>query len=203
MLLVALKLGVWIEQRILVIESGDIPDVQDAVLHAVNPTAAIRARVRRKTECVSNTSRWIAIIRQLPQFFYADAVHLRLTAIVEIQTLDELLRQRTPRSLSEHRHLRMQIDTRLEIGLRLSFLVNSLVARANTDDVVLFVIQHLRAGKVREDVDASLFAFLAEPGRQAIQRHDVVAVILQRRWRNRRAERVLLRQIQKVIFIHE
>src|SRR3989442_3441162 len=117
MLFVALNFGRWIDKRFRITKSGNIADFQDPFLHALNPTAAIRARVRRKTECVSNASRGIAIIWQLPQFFYTDAVHLRLTTIVEIQTLDELLRQRTPRSLSEHRHLRMQVDAWLEIGL--------------------------------------------------------------------------------------
>src|SRR5689334_2635864 len=41
MSLVTLKLRVRIEQRILVVEPGDVSDVQHAVLHAVDPAAAV------------------------------------------------------------------------------------------------------------------------------------------------------------------
>src|SRR5262245_12697623 len=37
----ALKLCMRIDKRVLVIESGHVADIQDAVLHAVNPTAAV------------------------------------------------------------------------------------------------------------------------------------------------------------------
>src|SRR5436190_23791508 len=41
MSLVTLKLRVRIEQRILVIESGDVADIEHAILHAVDPAAAV------------------------------------------------------------------------------------------------------------------------------------------------------------------
>ena len=52
MRLEALKLGVRIEQRILIIQSGDVADIQNAVLHSVDPAAAVRPRVGRKAERV-------------------------------------------------------------------------------------------------------------------------------------------------------
>jgi len=42
MSLVALKLSVRIDQRIFVIETSDVADVHDIVLHAVDPAATVR-----------------------------------------------------------------------------------------------------------------------------------------------------------------
>src|SRR5689334_2898060 len=90
MSLVTLKLCVWIDQRIFVIETRDVADVHDIVLHAVNPAAAIRRRVGRKTERVGDAAGRISIVRQLPKLFDADAVNLRLASFIESESLNEL-----------------------------------------------------------------------------------------------------------------
>ena len=85
--------------------------------------------------------------------------------------------------------LAQQIDARLEVWLSLPFLIDALVAGAHADDAIVLVVKHFSAGKLREDIDARLFALLAQPGGQTIERNDVVAVILQRRRRDRRTDR--------------
>src|SRR6185295_2458327 len=73
-----LKLGVRVQQWVLVIETGHVADIQNPILHPVNPAAAVRLRVGRKPKRVRHAPGWITIIRQFPKLFYADAVNLRL-----------------------------------------------------------------------------------------------------------------------------
>ena len=72
----------------------------------------------------------------------------------------------------------MYVNARLEVRLSSPLTVNALVARAHADDAVALVVENLRAGEFGEDVDARLLALLSEPGRQLVERDDVVAVIL-------------------------
>src|SRR4026207_150335 len=89
-----LKLGVRIDQRIFVIEPGDVADVQDTILHAVDPAAAVCRRVRRKAKRVCDATGRITIVRHLPELFHADAVGLRLAPFIESEPLDKLLCKR-------------------------------------------------------------------------------------------------------------
>ena len=93
MLLETLKLRVWIKQRVFVIQPGDVANIQNPILHAIDPATAICLCVRWKAERVRHASGWIAIVRQLPKLLDANAVNLRLASGVETQTLDQLLRQ--------------------------------------------------------------------------------------------------------------
>ena len=72
MLLEALELCVRVEQGVVVVESRHISEVDDAVLHPVNPPAAVRVRVRRVAERVRDAPRRVAVVRQLPEFLDAD-----------------------------------------------------------------------------------------------------------------------------------
>src|SRR5688572_24048706 len=101
MCFVTLKLRVRIDQRIFVVEAGYITDIEHAILHAVDPAAAISRRIGRKAERVCDSSGWITIVGQLPQLFHADAVNLRVTARVESQTFDEFLGQRAAWSFAQ------------------------------------------------------------------------------------------------------
>ncbi len=80
---VALEFGVWIDQWIFVVESGDVTDIQHAILHAVDPATTVSRGVGWKTERMCNPARWVTIVRQLPQLFYADAVDLWFTSFIE------------------------------------------------------------------------------------------------------------------------
>src|ERR1043165_3038828 len=76
--LVTPKLGVRIEQRILVVESGDVTDVQHAVLHPIDPAAAVSLCIGGEAERMRDAASGITIVGQFPKFFNADAVDLRL-----------------------------------------------------------------------------------------------------------------------------
>ena len=74
---------------------------------------------------------------------------------------------------------------------------------AITPNVIIFaIIKQISAGKLRKDVHARLFALFAEPRSQTIQRDDEIAVVLEWRRCDRRTQRHLRRQIEKVIFVN-
>src|SRR5438132_8938981 len=69
-----LKLSVRIDQRIAIIKTRHIPKIHHPILHSVNPAAAVRPLIRGKAKRVRDATRGITIVRQFPEFFYADAV---------------------------------------------------------------------------------------------------------------------------------
>src|SRR6185369_12724369 len=58
------------------------------------------------------------------------------------------------------------------------------------------------AGKLGKDIDACFFTFFAQPCGEAIQRDDVIAVVVERRRSYRRTNSVFRRQVQKEVFLH-
>src|SRR5205807_2683657 len=87
MLFESLKFRVRIKQRILVVESSHVANVQNAVLQSIDPTPSISIRVRRKSESVRYSSGWITVVWQLPKLLDADAVNLWFSSLVEAETL--------------------------------------------------------------------------------------------------------------------
>ncbi len=159
----ALELCVRIDEWIAIVQTGDVPQIQDPVLHSVDPAAAIRPLVRRKPESVRHASRWITVVGQFPKLFDAQAVNLWLASFIKTESLNQLLRERTADAFAQHRDLREQIDTGLKVRLALPFLVDPFVTRAHADDPIVRIVKHLSARKFGEDVDAGLFALLAQP----------------------------------------
>src|SRR5688500_353902 len=111
---IKLKLSVWIDQRIFVIEPCDVTDVEHAILHAVDPATAVSLRIGGKTERVRDATRGIPIVRQLPQLFHADAVNLWFTSFGESESFNQLFSQRSSGTFAEHRHFRPQVDAGFE-----------------------------------------------------------------------------------------
>ena len=121
--------------------------------------------------------------RNIPQFLDADAVGLRIEA-VELFSRDEIFGKRAARAFCEHGNFGAQFVAGSEIVLGAAVLVAAFIVGDDTGDAVAF-IDELRAGKLREDVDARLLDQAAEPLDQFVERDDVVAVIAQRRRRDR------------------
>src|ERR1041385_1189530 len=93
MRLVFLKFGVRIDPRIAIIKPGDVTDIHDAVLHAVDPAPAIGPLVGRKAERVRDATRGITIVGQLPELLDPETVNLRLASGIETESLDQFLRE--------------------------------------------------------------------------------------------------------------
>src|SRR5947209_14946080 len=96
---VSLKFVMRIERRIFIIESDDEADVNDAILHAVNETAAECIGVERPAHRVNHCAGGESIFRKLPQLLHADGIDLRIFSGVEIEKSGELLCQCASRTL--------------------------------------------------------------------------------------------------------
>ena len=135
---------------------------------------------------------WITVpgasrsLRDLPQLLDADRVQLRRAPFVQRQPPHELLGEVAAHAVGEDRDLGANVDARLERRLRLAVLVDAAVAGAHADDAVALV-QHLARGEAGEEVDALGLDQPAQPLHEAVERDDVVAVVLERRRRDREA----------------
>src|SRR2546428_11959587 len=170
-----LKGFVRIESRIMVFEPGHQSQRNALISHAVDPTAAVHARVERPAKRMRHPSCFDASRRHFPEFLYPDAIDLRLEP-VEIVLANELLGQRSARTLRQHSDLGAEFITRREVVFGLSIFVPAFVLRDYARDALALVNQ-LRPGELREDVDARLLRKSAQPLRQLAQRDDVIAVI--------------------------
>src|SRR5262249_8055073 len=103
----ALEGFVGIEAWIVVFQAGDESKRDAIVAHAVDPSAAIHAGIERPTERVRDPTRSDAARGNFPKLLDADAVHLGIEA-VELFVRDEVLGQRTARTLRKHRDLGAQ-----------------------------------------------------------------------------------------------
>ena len=122
----------------------------------------------------------------VPQFLDADAVHLRIQA-VELQLIHELLGEGAARAFGQHGDLGAQLVAGREVVLGLAVFVHAFVFGQNAGDSffsAVRVIDQIPAGKLGEEVDAFFFHQAAEPFGEFVDRDHVVAVILQRRWRD-------------------
>jgi hypothetical protein len=93
-----------------------------------------------------------------------------------MQPGQEFLGQAPAHPFAEHRDLRVDVDPGLEVPLRPPFPVDSLVAGAHSDDARAVVEQFLPR-EAGEEIDASGLALLGEPGAEAVEADDVVAVV--------------------------
>ncbi len=84
----------------------------------------------------------------------------------------------------------------------MAVLVDSLVTGANADHRVVLVVQHLSGGKLGKDIDARLFALLAEPFADLAQTDNVLALVLERRWCDRCDKSFLFSQIPRRVLGH-
>src|SRR5438093_1463134 len=91
MSLEALKLSMRIGQRITIVQASHVSKIHNPVLHSVNPAAAIRPLVGRKTKRVGHPTGWVAIVRQFPELLYAQAVHLGLAPLIKSQPANQRL----------------------------------------------------------------------------------------------------------------
>ena len=68
----------------------------------------------------------------------------------------------------------------------MAFFVEALVAGANPDHAIIFVIKNFTRGKLGKDVDPGLFTFFPEPFTHLAKAEYVFTLVLQR-WRNERS----------------
>ena len=96
-----------------------------------------------------------------------------------------MLGERSARAFGEHDDLRFHVVAGLEVRFRLILLVDAFVVGAHTGDAIA-VVEQLRTGESGENRDPRLFDFAGQPLHEPVDRDDIVAVIAQRRRRNRK-----------------
>ena len=87
----ALKFVIGREIRVFVIQMQHESDAHQIVAVVIQERPATRAIIKRPAKRVLDQSTLMFFGRDLPQFFDADAVLLRLVAFVQSKALDELL----------------------------------------------------------------------------------------------------------------
>ena len=71
-----LKLVMWIDVRIPIVEADSKSYVDDPIAHSVNPGPSKSARIKRPTQRVDDRARGKTIIGHLPQFLDAHRIDL-------------------------------------------------------------------------------------------------------------------------------
>ena len=199
MLLEALEREVRIEHRVFVVEPRHEPDGEHAARHRVDERAAELFHPQRVAHRVDHAAGREPIDGHFPQLLDAERVELRQPALVEAELRDERLRQVAADAVAEDRRLRVDVDARLERALSAAVLVESAIAGAHADHARA-VVEHLRCGKPREDVHARGFDLTGEPLHELVERDDVVAVVLERRRRDRKRHLAALgEEIHRVV----
>ena len=155
--------------------------------HRVDEPAAELFHPQRVAERVDHRARRDAVGRHLPQLLDADGVLLGLAALGQRQARQQLLGQVAADAVAEDRDLRVDVDAGLERAAPLAVAADTTVAGPHADDAVA-VKEHLDARKAREQVDAGSFHALGQPLAEAADRDDQVAVIAQRRRRERQRD---------------
>src|SRR5579864_5332020 len=176
MLLEFLQHVLGIEPRIGIVESGDETERNYVVFRAVDPGAAVFLRGQRPAHRVNDLSHRDPARWNFPEFLDANAVSLRICVFGQVEFLDEILGERSARTLGENDDFGMEVVAGLKVRFRMAFLVDALVVGTNSGDAISFEKQ-FGASKSGEDSDASLFDLAAEPLHKAIERDHVVAMV--------------------------
>src|SRR5882724_6456305 len=100
---VFLKIVMRICQGIFVVETCDKTDVQQVVLHPIDPSAAVCICRQRESKSVINQSRIETPFGYFPDFFYAQRIDLWITTSIKSQSWDDLFGQRATRSFAKNR----------------------------------------------------------------------------------------------------
>src|SRR5262249_9657746 len=119
------------KSRVAVIEPDDVADIHAVVVEVIEEAAGVGVRVRRPSKTVLDAPRAPAPGGQLPKFFVAEREGLRAVPAGEIETGDELLRDRAPRAFRQHRERCMDLHSGREIRTRLAVATPPHVADAH------------------------------------------------------------------------
>ena len=159
--------------RIFVVQTGHVADGEQRVGDSVDPCTAVFLCGQRIAQRVDDFALGDAAGRHLPQLLNADAVHLRVVWIFQVEAFDDLLGAGAARAFTENRHFGAKIVPWLEVRFRLTVLVDSFVIRLHADDLVA-VEKHLAGGKSSKDGDAGRFHFFRHPLDKLVDGDDIV-----------------------------
>ncbi len=175
--LVALELFERGEVRIAVGEADHVADRDQVALDVVNEAAAIGVGSHRPAAGVHDQALDVLLRLDLPQFLEADAVHLRIGAIAQLEFLLQLLAEMAAAALGEEGVLAEQLHARLVRLGGLAVAADAHVAGGDAFYRTILVVEHLGAGEAGVDFHAEGLGLLRQPAADIAQADDVVAVV--------------------------
>ncbi len=188
----ALERGVRIEQRVAVVEADDEAERDAALGHRVDEAATELLGAQRVAERVDDRARRQPAGRHVPQLLEPDRILRRLAA--ERQGAQQLLGEVAADAVGEDRHLGADVGPGLHRAARCAVLADAAIAGADAGHARALE-QHLLAGEPHEQIDPGGLDLPGQPLDELAERDDVVAVIAERRRRDRQPELAAGRQV--------
>src|SRR6185312_7230838 len=181
-LLEALELVEGRKRGVAVVEVDDEAQIDPAVVGVVTEAATRGGVVERVAEIVVDAAGFMHRLRDLPYLLDTESEFLWARFRIEVEALDELPGQRTPRALPDQRVSGANTDARGKAGLGIAGPIAAEIAGYDAGDGALCIRQHVDGGGHREDVDAKRLRLVAEPADEIAERsNDAVMRPHQRR----------------------
>ena len=116
MMLETLEFHVGIKMRILVVQMHHIANGHQIVFEVIHEAATTSLGAKWPAHGVGDLTLLVVLRFHLPQLFHAQAVFLWLFAVRQIETIDDLLGQRSTNSLGYQNIFSDQFHARLIVG---------------------------------------------------------------------------------------
>ncbi|SPB19027.1 hypothetical protein NOV72_06228 [Caballeronia novacaledonica] len=165
MRLVALEFLERRQVRIRISQPDDESHHHLIVVHVVEERSAVGVGFERPARGVDDESRLVLDRIDFPQLLDADAVHLRIGILVELEFIDQLTAEMSARTFAKERVFRVQFHAELEVLGRLAIFADAHIARDDAAHRAVVGIEDFGGGKARENLDAQRFRLLPEPAR--------------------------------------
>ncbi len=164
--------------RVAVGQIGDQANINLAVFQVIQERTAGRARlIQRPASGMNHQARLVFGRVNVPQFFDADAVVLRVFAFIQLEIADQALAQMAAAAFGEQGVLGAQLHTR-HVAIFLGAVTgHAHVAGDDTFNLAIFN-DGLRGGKARVNLYAQLLGLLGQPAAQVAKADNIVAVVV-------------------------
>ena len=179
MLLPALELLEGAQVRVAVVEVGNQAQVDLVVFRVVEEGATAGAVfLQRPAHTVYHQARLVLLGGNLPDFLDADAVVLRVLALVQAELADQFLAQVAAAALGEEGVFRVQLHAGGVAVLLFPVGADAHVAGGDALDAAVLVVEHFGGGKARVDLNAEVLRLLCQPAAQVAHGDNVVAFVV-------------------------
>ena len=167
------------EPRVGVIQAHHKANHHFVVFHVVQKRTPVGHFIKRPTGTVQSQASLVACRVNFPQFFDANAVALRIFAIVQFELGNDLLAQVSPCAFCKHGVLGMKFHAQLEAVGGLTIFADAHVACGHAFDGAVVGVQNFCRRKARKDFNAQSFSLLAQPASEVAQADDVIAIVVE------------------------
>ena len=177
----ALEFLVGAHMGIAIVQVGNEADVNLVVFGVVEESAARGvAFCQGPAEAVNHEAFRVLLGGNLPDLLDTDTVVLGIRILVQLELAHELLAQVAAAAFCKYGVLRVQLHARHVAVLLLTVRADAHITGSDTLHAAIFVVQDLRGGKTRVNLDTQAFGLLGQPATDIAHRHDVIAVVVSR-----------------------